>query len=504
MKECVLIHAPAGRDAELSAGVLGMAGIACRICPSVDELIIYLESGAGAVLIAEEALSSAMQPLADFVNRQPSWSDIAILVLTHQEADVSALTLALDRLGNVSLLERPVRTLALASALRSALRARRKQFLVREASRRQYEFLASLGHELRNPLAPIRNSMGILKHLYPDVPSVAKVRGLVERQVTHLTRLVDDLLDVARITNGKVVLQPETFTLASLVEHVLELADCVAHDKMLTIDARLPEQGVLLHADYARLIQVIANIVFNAVKFTPHHGNIRLGADVEGNNITFAIKDSGIGIARKSFTAIFDLFSQEKPFAGPVTSGLGIGLNLSKRFTEMHGGSIRVESDGVGKGSEFFVALPVVVGGSANMSAPREKKPAKSSAGERPTILVVDDNRDAANMLQALFEIEEFDVVTAYDGFDAIAAVKHQIPDVIVMDLGMPGIDGYDTVRRIRAQPGAERIKIVALTGWSQSEARAKATEAGFDHHMVKPVDFDVLRGLISMPAAAV
>ncbi|MES2831733.1 MAG: response regulator [Pseudomonadota bacterium] len=503
MHESILIHAPTGRDAELAVGVLGTAGIACHACKSVKELILHLESGAGAVLIVEEALAGAMPLLAEFVDQQPSWSDIPILVLTRHGVDAPALAPALDRLGNVTLLERPVRTPTLVSALRSALRARQKQFLVREASRRKDEFLASLGHELRNPLAPIRNSMGILKHLYPDVPGVAKVRGVVERQVTHLTRLVDDLLDVARITNGKVVLQPETFTLASLVEHVLELAGCVAHDKMLTIDAQLPEQGVLLHADYARLIQVIANIVFNAVKFTPHQGNIRLSAKIDGGSITFAVKDSGIGIAPESFDTIFDLFSQEKPSVGPVTSGLGIGLNLSKRFTEMHGGSIRVESAGEGMGSEFFVTLPIVVGGRDNRSVQREQLHAATPSGGRPTVLVVDDNRDAANMLQALFEIEEFEVATAYDGFGAIAAVQQQIPNVIVMDLGMPGIDGYDTVRRIRAQPGAEHIKIVALTGWGQLEARRKAAEAGFDHHMVKPVDFDALKCLISAPATA-
>jgi len=500
MEKHVLIYAPVGRDAELAAGILASAGIACNTCSSVEDLIARIEEGAGAVLIVEEALAGTMQPLAAYVDRQPTWSDLPILVLARPGADAPALAPALDRLGNVTLLERPVRTMTLVSALRTALRARQKQFLVREGSQRKDEFLASLGHELRNPLAPIRNSMGILKHLYPDAPAVAKIRNVVERQVTHLTRLVDDLLDVARITNGKVVLQPESFTLASLVDHILELAGSVAHEKKLEIIACMPDKGILLHADYARIIQVIANIVFNAVKFTPPHGTIRLAANVEGNNITFAVKDSGIGIARKSFDAIFDLFSQEQPCSGPVTSGLGIGLNLSKRFTEMHGGSIHVKSEGEGQGSEFFVTLPIVAGDSDNTQPSSERNTASSISSEQFFVLVVDDNRDAANMLQALFEIEHFKVATAYDGFDAIAAVQRQIPDAIVMDLGMPGIDGYDTVRRIRAQPGTEHITIVALTGWGQSDARNKATEAGFNYHMVKPVDFDALKCLLNSP----
>ncbi len=497
MQNCVLILAPTGRDAELTASVLAAAGISARSCKSVAELSASLESGAGAVLVVEEALGVGMKPLAAFVAAQPAWSDIPILVVARHGADTPALGHAIDLLGNVTLLERPLRKLALISALRVALRARQKQFQVREASQRKDEFLASLGHELRNPLAPIRNAMGILKHLYPENASVTKVRSVVERQVTHLTRLVDDLLDVARITNGKIVLQPDTFSLSSVIEHVLELAGAAAQGKMLGLETRMPPQRVMLHADYVRLIQTIANIVLNAVKFTPPRGKIVLEAALEGSDVIFTVRDSGIGIARESFDAIFELFSQEKPASGPVTSGLGIGLNLSKRFAEMHRGTIRVESEGLGRGSTFIITLPIVQ--SVGEPGPHERRrdTVADNTVEKPSVLVVDDNRDAANMLQALFEFEQFEVATAYDGYDAIAAVERHIPNFIVMDLGMPGIDGYDTVRRIRAYPGTEGITIVALTGWGQSDARMKAAAAGFDHHMVKPVDFDALKTLI-------
>lgn len=503
MQNRVLILAPIGRDAELTTGVLGAAGIASKTCTTITDLMRELENGAGAVLTVEEALGVALQPLAGFIERQPPWSDIPILVLTHRGADTPALWHALDMLGNVTLLERPVRTLALVSALRAALRARQKQFQIREASQRKDEFLASLGHELRNPLAPIRNSMGILKHLYPGVTAVDKVRSVVERQVTHLTRLVDDLLDVARITNGKIILQPTTFTLSSLVEHIAELANGAAQAKLMRLETHLPHEKVMLHADYARVIQTVANIVLNAIKFTPPRGVVSLDVEIDGPDAAFIVRDSGIGISREAFDTIFDLFSQEKPASGPVTSGLGIGLNLSKRFTEMHGGSIDVASDGIGHGSQFTVRLPVVisVGEYGNSIAMQHAAP--SGVSEKKSVLVVDDNRDAANMLQALFEFEEFDVSTAYDGFDAIAAVERHKPNVIVMDLGMPGIDGYDTVRRIRAQPGTERITIVALTGWGQTDARMKAAAAGFDHHMVKPVDFDALKALIGSTTTA-
>ena len=497
MQNCVLLLAPTGRDAELTVSVLASANIAAKACDSVEELTDKLASGAGAVLLVEEALGVGMKPLAAFVANQPAWSDIPIIVLARHGADTVTLNRAVDLLGNVTLLERPVRKLALVSALRAALRARQKQFQVREADGRKDEFLASLGHELRNPLAPIRNAMGILRHLYPEDASVTKVRSVVERQVTHLTRLVDDLLDVARITNGKIVLQPDTFSLASVIEHVLELAGAAAQGKLLKLETRTPAQKVLLHADYARLIQTIANIVLNAVKFTPPHGRIVLEAAIEADNAIFMISDTGIGIARSSFNTIFELFSQEKPVSGPVTSGLGIGLNLSKRFTELQGGTIRVESDGLGCGSTFIITLPIVTS-VGQIDGNQDRKAAdKPTSHEKPSVLVVDDNHDAAQMLQALFEFEQFDVSMAYDGYDAIAAVERHIPNVIVMDLGMPGIDGYDTVRRIRAKPGTEGITIVALTGWSQSDARMKAAAAGFDHHMVKPVDFDALKNLI-------
>ncbi|MBC7574890.1 MAG: response regulator [Herminiimonas sp.] len=497
MQNSILIHAPIGREAELTQIVLGAAGIAAKVCRTIEELIRELDLGVGAVLTVEEALGSALQPLADFVAGQPAWSDVPILVLTQRGADAPSLSRALDLLGNVTLLERPVRTLALVSALRTALRARQKQFQVREGSQRKDEFLASLGHELRNPLAPIRNSMGILKHLYPGVPAVSKVSTVVERQVTHLTRLVDDLLDVARITNGKIVLQPETFFLPAVIEHVLELAAPSAQVKLLTVETEVPQEQVELLADYARVIQIVANILINSIKFTPPHGHIWLRARVEGASVVFTVRDTGIGIERGVFESIFDLFAQLKPVAGPVTSGLGIGLNLSKRFTEMHHGTIKVDSEGLGHGSEFTVSLPIVIGVTEHVAVDEADQPHTESASTRPSILVVDDNQDAANMLQALFEFERFDVATAYDGFDAIAAVQKHMPNFIVMDLGMPGIDGYDTVRRIRSQPGAAGITIVALTGWGQSDARTKTAAAGFDHHMVKPVDFDALRRLI-------
>ncbi len=492
----ILILAPTGRDAVLTAGVIASAGMDSMICTSVAELLEQLQRGAGAILTVEEALAAVLPPLSVYVAEQPNWSDIAILLLTHRGADAPNLAHAVDLLGNITVLERPVRTLAMVSALRAALRARLKQYQVREAGQRKDEFLASLGHELRNPLAPIRNSMGILKHLYPDVPAVGKVRTVIERQVTHLTRLVDDLLDVARITNGKITLQPAPFTMAAAVEHVLELASTPLQAKMLRLETTLPPVPVHLYGDYARVIQVVANILLNAVKFTPADGTICFDSRVEEGNAVFCIRDTGIGLSEHAHESIFELFAQEKPASGPVTSGLGIGLNLSKTFTEMHGGAIRVHSEGLGQGSEFTVTLPIVVGDPAPAARDSVAGQLTCAANAQPSVLVVDDNRDAANMLQTLFELEQYEVATAYDGFDAIAAVKRALPNFIVMDLGMPGIDGYDTVRQIRKQPGAADITIVALTGWGQSEARSKATAAGFDHHMVKPVDFDALKTL--------
>ncbi|MBC7860033.1 MAG: response regulator [Burkholderiaceae bacterium] len=496
MEQRILIHAPTGQDAALSAKVLALAAINSCVCASAFELARELARGAGTVLTVEEALAGgAFDVLAEHVARQPRWSDLPIILLTHRGGnDTLPVRQAIAGLGNLTLLERPVRTLTLVTAAHAMLRARAKQFQVREAERRKDEFLASLGHELRNPLAPIKTSAALLGRLFPDVPQALRIGAVIERQVTHLTRLVDDLLDVARITSGKIALQRAPVHFGAVMAHVGELCQQPAAAKRIVLGYDLPQADIVLHADYARVVQILANIVSNAIKFTPPGGRVDVAATVEDGQLRVSIRDSGIGIEPDALGRIFSMFEQSATVSGQMASGLGIGLSLARRFAEMHGGSVEARSDGPGKGSEFLIRLPVV--SVTPQAAAAGSEPAAGQAG--PTrVLVVDDNRDAADSLQALLGMEGFEVAAAYNGAAALAAVARELPDVIVMDLGMPGIDGYAAGRLIRARPDAGRILMIALTGWGQSDARQRTEEAGFDHHLVKPVDFDDLLALV-------
>jgi len=497
MEKRVLIYAPTGQDAALASKMLTLAAVDNLVTATAIQLASELLQGVGAVLTVEEALSNGgLKALGEFVQRQPNWSDLPIVLLTNRGPDSLSVRRAIAELGNVTLLERPVRTLTLITSVQSVLRAREKQYQVRETDRRKDEFLASLGHELRNPLAPIRTSIGVLTHMYPDQAPVRKVTEVIERQVTHLTRLVDDLLDVARINSGKIELQRDYTTFNAIIGHVTELCTAPAAARRIHIETALPEQEVVLYADYARVVQIVANILSNAVKFTPVDGYISVRASVEGNLLKICVRDTGIGLEKAALDRIFAMFEQSRPPSGQIASGLGIGLSLSRQFAEMHGGSVYATSEGLGTGSEFVVMLPVVT----------ESRPdAAPVAGQcfgmddaRPKVLVVDDNRDAADSLQALFEMENCNVATAYDGYEAVQAVESAMPDMIVMDLGMPTMDGYEAARRIRSTPGAQGVLMIALTGWGQSDARQRTIEAGFDYHMIKPVNFDEIKRLAS------
>ncbi|AYQ28343.1 MULTISPECIES: response regulator [unclassified Polaromonas] len=493
MERRIVICAPTGRDGALTAKVLQSVGIHSIVCANSDELMQQLPLGAGAVLLVEEVVSgSGMRPLAEYVATQPTWSDIPILLLTRSGADSLDVQRAVEHLGNVTLVERPVRTIALITATRSAVRARERQYQVRDADKRKDEFLATLAHELRNPLAPIRTSMGILKHLYPESGQITQVRNVVDRQVSHLTRLVDDLLDVARITSGKVTLKKGEITLQSVVNHAVEISGSAMESKQHRLEVQEPDTPYLLDADHARLVQSVANLLVNAAKFTPPGGHIVLRAEVEGPVVTFRVTDNGIGLEPASLAKIFDLFVQT-PVPGEAPTGLGIGLSLARQFAGMHGGTIHATSEGLGRGSEFVLTLPVVL----QAVPPALELPVPVAApalqGNAKKILIVDDNVDAANTLAALLGMDGFAVTTAYDGVAAVAAAQAGTPDVVVMDIGMPGMNGYDAARLMRQQPHSDKMVLVALTGWGQSTDKTLAAQAGFNHHLVKPVDYESL-----------
>jgi PAS domain S-box-containing protein len=370
---------------------------------------------------------------------------------------------------------------------------------VREADRRKDEFLAMLAHELRNPLAPIRNALHILKQAGADAAVLGRVREMMERQVQHMTRMVDDLLDVSRITRGKIELRKEDVDLASVVGRTVEVARPLIGDRRQTLTVDLPPEPVRLEADPTRLEQVLANLLNNAAKYTDHGGHIGLSARREGGELVLRVKDTGVGIAPDMLRRIFEPFVQADRVLHQSQGGLGIGLTLVRRLVEMHGGSVTAHSEGPGRGSEFVVRLPAL--------SPEPPIPGARSAGvggeparaaPRRRILAVDDNVDAADSLAVLLRLEGHDVRVAHDGPAALAAVEAEPPDLVFLDIGMPVMNGYDVARRLRQRPGLESLVLVAMTGWGQDEDRRRSQEAGFDHHLVKPVEPEALHRLLA------
>ena len=367
---------------------------------------------------------------------------------------------------------------------------------LKEADRRKDEFLATLAHELRNPLAPISTAVQILKVTEPSDPEAALSRDVIERQVEQIARLLDDLLDVSRITRNKLELRKSQITLSSVVQSALEtsrpLIDEAGHD--LTVV--LPTEPVYLDADPVRLAQVFSNLLNNAAKYTPEGGRIRLGAERQGDEVLVSVKDTGIGIVSDMLPHVFEIFSQTKPALERSQGGMGIGLWLVKTLVEMHGGSIEAHSDGSGQGSEFIVRLPLVVKNIVPETVPQSDE--DEQCVKKYRLLVVDDQKHGADILARLLRKKGQEVHTAYGGEEAIVAAERLRPDVILLDIGMPKMNGYDVCRHIRNQPWGQGMYLVALTGWGQEDDRRRSEEAGFNCHLVKPVNSAVLMKLLA------
>jgi signal transduction histidine kinase len=375
------------------------------------------------------------------------------------------------------------------------LALRRREQREREADRRKDEFLATLAHELRNPLAPIRNAMSVLKLAYNDREAFEQTTAMMKRQLGHLVRLIDDLLDASRISQGKLELRRERVELATIIRQAVETCRPIAECANLEVTVTLPPQPVYLDADSVRLSQVVGNLLNNACKFVRQGGRISLTAERHGNDAVIVVKDNGVGIPPDKLDRIFEMFSQIDQTLERSQGGLGIGLTLARRLVELHGGTIEARSEGIGQGSEFVVCLPVAVGGTSPV--PDEPDEAIQTNGKR-RILVVDDNRDSATSLAMLLRLAGNETSIAYDGVEAVEAAARQRPDVILLDIGLPRLNGFDACRRIREHRWAQNVLIIALTGWGQEEDRRKSAEAGFDGHLVKPVDHAELMRLLA------
>ena len=640
----LLLLAPTGRDAQLTHSVLAEAGLRGAVCADLPALVQEIGKGAGALVISEEALmqESALYFLGERLARQPPWSDLPILLLAHHGADSPAVRQAVRMLGNVTLLERPVRVASLVTAAQTALRARQRQYHarehlqeldhvahalresetrlqalfanaavgiaeltsggqftlvndalceilgesrehltgramtevahaedrddiaqllmrlnlgrqeafvgerrfvrrdgetiwvklsialthepgekdvravaviediterkqaeedLREADRRKDEFLATLAHELRNPLAPIRNSLHIFRMTGVQNPAVERVADMMERQVQHMVRMVDDLIEVSRISRGKIELRKERVELASVLRNAIDTSLPLVEASRHKLSVGIPTEPIVLEADPVRLSQVFANLINNSAKYTPEGGKIDVNVKVEGGQAVVCVEDNGEGIPPNMLPRVFNMFTQVNT-GSRAQGGLGIGLTLSRTLVHLHGGTIEAKSEGLGKGCQFLVKLPL-----AEPAETAETVSGPQALSGQPLahrrVLVVDDNHDAADSLGMLLEFLGAEVKIVHDGKSALAAMGEFNPTAVLLDLGMPGMNGLEVARRMREDPKFRDTTLVAVTGWGQREDRRRTHEAGFDYHLVKPADLGALQAILNLRDAA-
>jgi PAS domain S-box-containing protein len=618
----VLVLDPDERESAMCRTALLSAGIDPLVCPDLAALCSEAEVGAGLLLVAEEALTSPnREMLATVLEKQPSWSDLPLLVLTQGESsERDYVTFSI--FGNVTLLERPIHEPMLLSAVRAALRARERQYelrdrfsiqsllaaivessddaivsktlegriltwnggaermfgytaeeavgqsitliipterhneerdiidrimrgervddfetvrvtkdgrmldislsvspirdasnaivgaskvardittqkrserALREADRRKDEFLAMLAHELRNPLAPLRNALGLLERPETTPVTLEQLRGMMERQVDLMVRLVDDLMEVSRITRGRIELKKEVVAVSDLIRGAVETSQPLMSAANLELKIDISSEPLMLDADPVRMVQVFANLLNNATKYGAGAGEVRISARRAGDEAVVSVRDYGIGIPADMLTRVFDMFTQVDTARHDRQSGLGIGLTLVRDLVAMHGGTVTASSEGVGKGSEFTVRLPLT-----RMVTPSRRSAQRGKPNlPRIKILVVDDNRDSADSMSMLLESFGAEVEVAYDGTSALERVAAFQPKLVLLDLRMPGIDGFEVARKLRESPPTRHLKLVALSGWGQKEDIERSYASGFDLHLVKPASIDALRALI-------
>jgi signal transduction histidine kinase/DNA-binding response OmpR family regulator len=374
---------------------------------------------------------------------------------------------------------------------------------VQEADRRKNEFLAMLAHELRNPLAPIRNAVHILASAEALPPKLAWARDVIGRQADHMARLIDDLLDVSRIVQGKVAVKPETVQLAELVERSVEASAPRVGQREQVLEVVLPKESVELDGDSVRLSQVLSNLINNASKFSPPKSRILLEAAFQDGELQIAVKDEGAGIAADFLPHMFDLFAQADQSLDRSQGGLGIGLTLVKHLVELHGGRVWATSEGLGKGCQVTVALPARLSAQEPVPTPEALHRAPRTQAGISRILVVDDLAASAETLMTLLEMEGFEVRVAHEGHEALDIAREFRPQVVLLDIGLPGMNGFEVAQGLRSQPESREALLIALTGYGEAESRSRSAQAGFDFHMVKPADVNLLLAMLANPRDA-
>jgi two-component system, sensor histidine kinase len=486
--------------------MLAKTGIAVDSVPSMAAIVRELKHGAGVLLLPEEAIAGGEVELLRVLAEQPPWSDLPILVMTRPGADSAYAAHAVRVLSNVTLLERPLQVATLVSAVRTALRARERQYQIRahlaerakaletlrEADRRKDEFLATLGHELRNPLSPLLTSLHLLKRGSRSEHVVSTTVEVMERQVHFLVRLVDDLLEMSRITRGVIDVTMQPLDLAGIVSAAIESSRPFVESGRHELIFNVLDDSPIVEGDSVRLTQVFANLINNAAKYTDVGGHIWVDVSSQDRDAVVTVRDDGIGMAPEHLASVFDMFTQVNRSDRRTQGGLGIGLTLVRSLVQVHHGSVVARSEGIGRGTTVEVRLPLVLD-----RRPCPEKPGVLSALPDCRVLVVDDNRDAGDTLGMLLTSLHATVRMVHSGPEALAMIDEFEPEVILLDIGMPFMDGYEVARRIRSRRG-KSVRLIALTGWGQEEDIRRAERAGFDHHLVKPPDLEKLGKLLN------
>ncbi len=545
----VIILAPIENDARLTASFLKAAGIEAVPCRHIAELLAKAGdiTTCGALLLAEEALDlGALVALHDLLVRQPSWSEVPVIIITARGDATPQWRMRLAGLGttgNLMVIERPFRPGTLVSTVDVALRSRRRQFqvrdllqelaeqaaLLREADRRKDEFVAMLAHELRNPLASVSSAARVLQEM-DDAENRVWAVDVIKRQNQQLSRLVDDLLDGSRITRGQVELRRQVVDAAVCLQGARDAVAPLLAERRHTLHTAVPTGQFWLDADPARVEQIVGNLLANAARYTEPGGEIWLevtqepahpGGAAAGDGtgghaqVVICVRDSGIGIPPERIPEMFEMFSQGERTRARSEGGLGIGLTVVRHLCQLHGGSVEARSQGYGHGSTFTVRLPAAAppatakaagphlgnGRGSSGHAGNGARPPQEGAGRR--ILLVDDNLDSAAGLKKLLTRRGYDLRLTHDGPSALLLAEEFPPEIVLLDIGLPGMDGYEVARRLRRQPGTARALIIAISGYGQEEDLRQSRESGFDHHLVKPVRLEELRGLLAGSAPA-
>jgi len=502
--DLLLIVAPIGRDAELMGAQLRAAGLNSLACRDIHDVCVRMVKGGGALILTEEALQGeSVHELLAALSAQPPWSEIPVVILTAAvPLDTTPKQRSLELMSgrtNVTFVDRPVRIKSLISAAQSALRARERQYEIRDLmdqlEERVHErdrFLAVLGHELRNPLGAIllasqmNGSDGKLDAEYVE---------LIERQSRHLTRLVNDLLDLSRVAAGKITLKSQRLDLRDIVRQTAAVSEPAAERQRLELRVVMPNEPVIVNADPVRLDQIVGNILTNAIKYTPEGGHVTLLLETMNDSALVKVTDDGVGIAPERIGGIFELFAQAENAIGRAQGGMGIGLALVRNLVQLHDGSVEAKSDGVGKGSEFVVRLPLLGDGDHQPVPPPSDRSNATPPATR-SIAIVEDNADVRDLLRLKLSRLGHRVVTARDGEEGLRLVLDERPDLALVDLGLPGIDGFEVARSVRKELGDE-VVLVAVSGFGQPEDKRRAIDSGFDEHITKPAEVSDIENVL-------